>query len=158
MALNALQSPMRGTNKSVVFYLFCFIEWIHMDSFIHLFSNQMCTCISSVEICYMNACAHLNAWIKEPQNHLCIPLVLRPPKKSSRCQRACSGAPGSRFPASWCTSGGSCPTPADSAPPPIDPSDTRRRWRSTSSRLHAPRQRGMTCKRHLSISFNERWI
>lgn len=51
------------------------------------------------------------------------------------CLQVCWGARGSRSAASWCTSAGSCPAPVDSAPPPVDPSDTERLWRSTSSHL-----------------------
>ena len=52
------------------------------------------------------------------------------------CLQVCWGARGSRSAASWCTSAGSCPAPVDSAPPPVDPSDTERLWRSTSSHLY----------------------
>ncbi|MEQ2182717.1 hypothetical protein GOODEAATRI_025156 [Goodea atripinnis] len=49
--------------------------------------------------------------------------------------QVCWDVRGNRSAVSSCTSAGSCLAPADSEPPPADPSDTGRLWHSTSSHL-----------------------
>lgn len=71
-----------------------------------------------------------------------VPRVWLPPRRSSRYRQVCWGARGSPSAAAWCTTVGSDPAPDGSAPPLVGPSDTGRRWRSTSSRLHQQHSRG----------------
>jgi len=82
--------------------------------------------------------------------HLRLPPALLPPRRSSMCLQVCWAGRESRSAASWYTSAGSCPAPADSAPLQVGPSDGGRLWRSTSS--HLDPQTGRSTRRAVSVN------